>query len=133
MLEQIKAAYKAWHDTRGGSIETWKALMADDIAFGTMDPLPALPGAGDRKSRDEVGEYLSGVLVDWDLVHFTPQKFVVDGDSVAVFGRCAYRNKATGKVADFRIAHLWEMNGGRIARLVEIFDTATAARAAIPD
>lgn len=132
-LDTLKAAYQAWHDTKGGSIDTWKALMAENVVFGSIDPLPAIPGAGDRKTRDEVAEYLQGVLADWDMVHFTPQKFVVDGGSIAMFGKCAYRNKATGKEAEIRIAHLWEADGSGITRLVEIFDTAAASRAATPD
>ncbi len=36
LLEELKAAYKAWHDTRGTSVETWMALMANDVQMRSL-------------------------------------------------------------------------------------------------
>ncbi|MGD9502514.1 MAG: nuclear transport factor 2 family protein [Methyloceanibacter sp.] len=63
--------------------------------------------------------------------HYTPQHFVCEGESIAMFGVCAYRHKGTGKTAECRIACLWRFRDGKAVEMTEIFDTARAVAAAI--
>ena len=35
-VEILKAAYKRWSDTKGGSVDDWMKICADNIAFGSL-------------------------------------------------------------------------------------------------
>ena len=48
------------------------------------------------------------------------------GDRVAVLGECAWKSKRTGQVAESPFAQFFTFRDGRIAAIVEMFDTATA-------
>lgn len=130
-LERLQSAYAAWHETKGANIDEWAALMAEEVHFGAPRAVPEV--TGDLKRRSEVLDYLGGILKQWEMEYFRPAAFVEDGGRIAMFGQCAYRNRATGKLAEIGISHLWEFEDGKIVRMAEIFDTARAAGAATPD
>ena len=35
-VEILKAAYKRWSDTKGGSVDDWMKVCADNIDFGSL-------------------------------------------------------------------------------------------------
>lgn len=132
-LSQLKQAYQRWHSSKGGDSDCWLEMMSDNVQIkSTGAPIAALAFAQDRHSKSEAVAYLTGLLKDWSMVHWTPETFVAEGDKIAVFSQCAWINKATGKKAEVRTAHLWEFRNGKITSLVEIFDTAKAIAAATP-
>ena len=133
-LARLKAAYQAWNDKKGGSMKEWAELMDDRAASpaymktlqGCLLPRTAIPS-------QECLDYLKGILKEWTMVHFTPEIFVCDGDSIAMFGKCRYISKATGKHVECRVADLWRFNSaGKAVQMTEVFDTAAAAAAATP-
>lgn len=131
-LDRLKAAYKAWIESKGAGSEPWLALFDDDFRLCSMDEAtPGLSFAKDRHSKQEAVNYLTSLLADWTMVHWTPETFVCEGDNIAMFGRCAWTNKATGKTAEIRVAHLWEFRGSRIVGLTDVFDSGRAAAAAV--
>jgi uncharacterized protein len=133
-LEKLRAAYKAWHDTRGQSVETWMALMADDVEMRSVaDGAPGMEFSKSRKGKDTLHGYFSALNADWEMIHYTPEHFLVDGDCVAVFGRCAFRNRKTGKLAETDVANRWLFRDGLAVEYYEIYDTAKAFAAATPD
>lgn len=130
-LERLKAAYAAWHDSKGRSPEIWLTLFADEVCICSMDDTSrGLDFAGERFSKQDAVGYFTALLQNWTMVHWTPESFVCDGDTIAMFGRTAWTNKATGKLADVRVAHLWRFQDGRIVNLTEVFDSARAVLAA---
>jgi ketosteroid isomerase-like protein len=130
-LEALKAAYQAWHDTKGGRTDMWLDLFADRVCIhSTGGDSRGLQFAKPRHSRDEAVDYFTALLDDWTMIHFTPEAFVVEGDSVAMFGHCAWTCKATGKPVEVAIAHLWRFVDDKVAELLEIFDTGKAIAAA---
>lgn len=133
-LTRLKAAYQAWHDSKGGNVDEWLALMSDDVHVHSVgDEKAGLEFAKGCCSREEAVGYFTGLLETWSMIHWTPQHFVADGDRIAMFGHCSWRSKATGKIVDVHVAHLWTFKGGRIVELIEIFDTAGATAAAVAD
>ena len=132
-LERLKAAYKIWDASKGGDTSAWLSLVGDGMRLmSTGGGNAELAFAGHRQSKQEVVAYLTAILQDWTMVHWTPESFVANGDKIAVFGRCAWTAKATGRTAEVHIAHLWRFEHGRAVELTEIFDTARAAAAATP-
>lgn len=133
-LEKVKAAYQAWNDSKGASVDTWRALMADKVTLTSVDETtPGLAFAKNRVSREDAVAYLSGITEGWSMVHFSPQFFLEDGDQVAMFGTCAWVNKATGKEAKTMIASHLLFEDGEVMSITDLFDTAAAGRAATPD
>lgn len=130
-LERLKATYQAWHDSKGDK-DVWLNVMGDDVCIRSMDETsPGLEFAKDRFSRQEAVDYLGGILDAWSMIHWTPETFVCEGDLIAMFGRCAWTSKTTGKSADVRIAHLFRSRDGKVVEMTEIFDSARAAAAAV--
>ena len=94
-VEILKAAYKRWSDTKGGSVDDWMKICADNIAFGSLAQ-GALPGAQYMtaySSRDALKEYFGGLARDWQMLDWRTEHFIAQGDRVVVLGRCAWRYK----------------------------------------
>jgi len=132
-LERVKDAYSAWNDSKGGSVDAWLALMDDEVVLiGVDEKEPGLAFARNRRSRDDVVDYLTSITDAWEMIHFTPRNFLEDGDRISMFGTCAWRNKATGKDMECLICSYWRFKDGKCVELIDLFDSAVAARAAMP-
>ena len=86
-----------------------------------------------RKGKDTAYHYFTALAADWELIHYTAEAFVADGDRVAVFGKCAFRNRKTDKTAETHVANLWLFRDGLAVEYFELYDTAKAFAAATPD
>jgi ketosteroid isomerase-like protein len=137
-LQLLESAYKAFEASTGDA-SAWLPLMPNDFRLASMadgagpslsDGKEAMSFAKTRNSKEEVLAYFSDLIRDWRLVHWTPETYVCDGDSIAMFGRCAWVNKATTKTAEVRIAHLWKFRDGKMSELTEVFDSARVVAAA---
>jgi len=132
-IERLKAAYVAWNETKGGNQDHWLALLGKNVCVRSVgDQSAGLEFAGECRSREEAVSYFTGLLGSWDMIHWTVDHMVADADRIAVFGRCAWTNKATGKDVEVSISHLWTFGDDGATELVEIFDSARAAAAATP-
>jgi len=133
-VAKLRQAYKNWHDTRGGSAQHWLDLMTDDV---TMRSLTAgAPGMAFTKAntgKAEARQYFSGLAADWEMVHFTPEEFIAQGDRVVVLSSCAFRYRKTGKAVESPKADVFRFRGGLIVEFFEFFDTARALAATRPD
>ena len=133
-LRRVKAAYDDWNATKGGNVDEWLAMIGDKFSLASIDEnAPGMEFAKDGVSREEARQYLTGIFTDWEMVHYTRSTYVAEGVNIAMFGKCAYRNKRTQKVAECHIATLWKFEGAHAVEMTDIFDTALAARAATPD
>ena len=134
LLEKLRYAYTAWHDSRGTSDDTWVALMADDIEMRSIaDGAPGMEFSLPRKGKDTIRGYFSGLRADWEMIHYASEEFIVEGDRVVVFGRCAYRNRKTRKTAESVIVNRWRFHNDLAVEFFEFYDTAKAFAAAVPD
>jgi ketosteroid isomerase-like protein len=132
-LASVKAAYAAWRDTKGGSADTWRAMIDDDVCVLSVGgPDPGLEFAVTCRGREEVDRYFAQLAQGWDMQDWTDEVFLADGDHVAMFGRCTWTNRSTGRPVTTPIAHLWRFRDGKIVELREIFDSARVAAAAAP-
>ena len=133
-LAKLKDAYKQWHDTRGQSVDAWMALMADDVKMRSVaDGAPGMEFSAPRDGKHTLQGYFEALAADWEMIHYTPEEFLVDGDRVAMFGRCAYRNRKTGKTAESAVVNRWRFHDGLAVEYFELYDTAKAFAAATPD
>lgn len=130
-LQALRSAYQQWHETKGESQGAWLELMADEVQIHTVgEEGVGLDFAKDSRSKEEAVAFLAGICEHWDMIHWTPDAFVEDGDRIAMFGTCAWTYRQNGKDVETDIAHLWQFADGKVVSLVEIFDSAKAVAAA---
>lgn len=132
-IAKLKAAYKQWHDTRGKSAAAWMELMDDQVEMRSVaDGAPGMEFSAKRKGKHTLAGYFAALDADWEMIHYTPEHFIVEGDNVAVFGKCAFRHRKTGRVAETDVANRWRFADDRAVEFYEIYDTAKAFAAAAP-
>jgi uncharacterized protein len=133
-VKRLRHAYQQWNDTRGGSVETWLELFADDVV---MRPVSSNTGehefAKNLQGKADAGRYLAGLMTLWEMIHFTPEQFIADGERVVVVSRVAFKSRATGKVAETSKADIFQFREGKVVEVMEFFDTAAALAASRPD
>ncbi|GJE03354.1 nuclear transport factor 2 family protein [Methylobacterium isbiliense] len=133
-IARLKDAYARWSDQKGADCGCWMNLMADDATLRSLaESAPELPFAAQRRSRQEIQDYLDGLLRDWEMVEADMNDFIAQGDRVVAMGRVAWRNRATGKVAASRKVDIWQFRNGDVVGFEEFFDTAGAVAAATPE
>jgi ketosteroid isomerase-like protein len=123
----LEDAYRLWRDSKGGSVDHWMSICADNIRFGSLGQ-----GAGpavaeymcDYCSRDQLGRYFDGLTRDWEMVDYRADRFVAQGDSVVMLGSCSWKYKGTGKVVSTPKADSWRFADGKAVEYFEYFDTA---------
>src|SRR5687768_5271867 len=87
------------------------------------------PIAGTKRRRDQAEQYFAGLLRDWEMVSFEVERLIDGGDDIVMVGRCAWRNKATGRVVESPKVDIHSFRDGKVVRFQEVFDTLGFARA----
>ncbi|MDR3623302.1 MAG: nuclear transport factor 2 family protein [Paludisphaera borealis] len=129
-IAKLRQAYQLWSDTRGGSADEWLKLFADDVVI----PPPGGINVGvgffkHYRGKSEADDYFSALADSWEVVYFTPEEFIGDGERVVVLSRVAMRCRATGKVAESPKADVFRFRDGAIIEFREFFNTACAVDA----
>jgi ketosteroid isomerase-like protein len=122
----LKAAYKRWSDTKGGSVDDWLKVCADNIDFGSLaqGAAPKVQYLTAYSSRDALKDYFDGLSRDWEMVDWITEEFIAQGDRVVVLSQCTWRYKKTGKVVSTPKADAWRFAGGKAVEYFEYYDTA---------
>jgi len=132
-LATLKGAYERWHSTRGGNVDEIMAMFDEDIEMHSAlsADVPAAV-AGVHLRRAEAADYFSGLLADWEMIHYTVDRFIVgaDGREIVMVGSCAWRHKASGREIDMPKIDVHSFNeAGKVVRFQEVYDTLGFARA----
>lgn len=128
---RLREAYALWHDSKGGSIDHWMQLVADNISFGSVagGTVAPLPFSTYHDNRAALEGYFQLLLRDWEMIYFTAQEFVAQGEAVVMRGSTAWRNRATGKAFATPKIDFWRFRNGKAIEFFEYFDTAGAIAA----
>lgn len=129
----LQNAYRRWHETRGGSVEVFMAIIADDIRFGSLAQ-GAAPAAFTALAigKKQLHGYFDGLLSGWSMIHYTLDYMIAEDDRVAVVGSTGWTNKATGKICETPKVDTWRFKGGLAVEFYEYYDTAKMFAAATP-
>lgn len=132
-LEKLRAAYKVWGDSKGANLDLFLALIDASFVMRSVAPAsPALEFAGVKTGASNLVAALKTMLDHWTMNFYRAETLLGDGDQVAMFGRCSFTSKETGKSVETPIANLWTFKNGKAVECIEIFDSAKAAMAASP-
>jgi uncharacterized protein len=130
-VELLRAAYADWGNSKGQSVDHWMGLLSDEIRFGSLaQGAPLMTFTAPRSTREQVRGYVQGLLNDWEMLRYTVDEFVAQGDAVVMRGSCAWRHKRTGKAVDTPKLDFWRFKDGKAVEFFEYFDTARAMAAA---
>jgi ketosteroid isomerase-like protein len=131
-VELLKDAYARWHASKGGSVDHWMGLVADDIQFGSIARGEAPLGFTQLVSnKTALRGYFDGLLGDFSMIHYTVHDYVADGDIVFVRCTTSWQNKKTGKSFETPKADFWRFRDGKIVEFYEYFDTAQVMASAV--
>ena len=126
----LKEAYRQWHETRGGSVDHWIGIFAENISFGSS-PRSGVPltFAKQYDNREDLRGYFAGLLASWTMVHHTVDNFFAKDDVVIVRGSAAWINKKTGKTVETPNVDFWRFRDGKAIEFYGYFDAARVAAA----
>jgi len=129
----LKDAYRRWHESKGGSVDRWMTSCDENIKFGSLaQAAPEMAFARSYSNREALRGYFDGLLGEWEMIHYTANEFVAQGDSVFMRGATAWRNKKTGKSVETPKVDFWRFRDGKAVEYYEYFDTARVVAAATP-
>ena len=131
-LEKLRGAYARWGGTKGGNVDEILDMFDDEIEMHSALPADVEDSvAGTHVRREQAAEYFAGLMRDWEMISYDVDRFIVgeDGDEIVMVGRCAWRNKATGRVVDTPKVDIHTFKGGKVVRFQEVYDTLGFARA----
>jgi len=131
-LALIREAYQQWHDSRGASVGKWLDLMSHGVRFRSLAGGAAgLEFSRDCANRDEVARYFAELGNDWDMIHYTVDELIAQGDRVIMLGSCGWKNRRTGIAVQTPKADFLRMKDGKVIEFFEFFDTAKAMVASL--
>ena len=127
----LKDAYRQWHESKGGSVEQLLSICDPTINWDSI-PRGAAPleFAKQYNGREKLQGYFSQLLAEWEMIRYTIDEYVAQGDAVFARGSCAWTNKKTGKVADTPKVDFWRFRDGKAVEFYEYFDTRHVAEQA---
>jgi uncharacterized protein len=131
-LAILEAAYARWGQTRGGNVAEILDMFDEEVEMhSALSPDVPDAVAGVHLRRDQAAEYFEGLLRDWEMLSYDVDRFIVgeDGYEIVMVGRCAWRNRATGKVVDTPKVDIHTFRNGKVVRFQEVYDTLGFARA----
>ena len=107
-----------------GDIPFILAHCDEAIFWRSNDASGLVPWGGTRQGRQAVPAFFDALAANLDFEIFDPRRYAADGDLVFVQGRTVATVKATGRRIDMQWVHLFTIDGDRVTRLEEFYDTA---------
>lgn len=121
----LKQAYANWSGSKGGNVDEWMSIMAENIRFGSIaQGGHGAPYLTAYQSRDALGAYFHGLLRDWEMIDYAAHEYIAQGDRVVMLGHCTWRFKSNGKVVSTPKADAWRFTDGKAVEFYEYYDTA---------
>ena len=104
------------------------AALSPSVEWG--EPAnPYNPSGGTRHGHDGFLEWQRVGNESEEVLALEPREFLANPGSVAVVGYTKCRVRSTGKVYETDFVHLIAIEGGKVRRFREFFDTFAAAEA----
>lgn len=121
----VRAAFEAWNECKGKEIECWTSILADEVNFRSLaDGRESLAFTTECKSKDDVLCYLQGLRDMFDMVHYTVDTYVAQGDRVVAIGSTSWTKRGKENSFDTPKVDVIRLKDGKIIEFFEYYDTA---------
>jgi len=108
-------------------------MMADVSPAVRWTEMAGFPCAGTWVGPQAVIDNVFAVLGrDWEGYRFELERLVDAGDSIVGIGTYHGTFRATGKPMQARVAHVWQLQGGKVLAFEQFTDTLLVHRAMTP-
>jgi ketosteroid isomerase-like protein len=122
-LDVIRSVYQAF---AVGDIPAVLAALSPNVRWTEAEGGPyGGVSIGPNAVLENVFMKLGG---EWDGFAAVPSEFVADGATVVALGEYSGTYKATGKSFKAPFAHVWKLEGGKVASFQQHTDTAVHLR-----
>jgi ketosteroid isomerase-like protein len=126
--ENTRLVQQAYEKFGAGDVEGFVNSLDSEIEW-IVPAMESVPFAGTWRGREGVKKFLRKLAETQEVVEFTPEQFVAQGNTVIVLGRFVMRVKATNRESASDWAHVWTIAAGKIAHFREYVDTAAVSHA----
>jgi ketosteroid isomerase-like protein len=127
-LDLVRATYEGSSDENGRNL---LAVLAPDVEWTEAE---GFPYAGTYVGPEAI---VAGVFrrlaTEWTGYRADVHTYLEDGDRVAAFGVYSGTYNATGKSMRAAFAHLYELKGGKIMRMMQYVDSHVVQQALLAD
>jgi ketosteroid isomerase-like protein len=129
--QRLEAAYDAWGASGGTTPARFFELMDDSIEFHSIleRAFPSDRLSGPFNGKSAVIGYWAAIAESWELVSSRTEAIVGEGDRVVWIGRVRWRHRRTLREMATPKVDIWTVWQGRAIRYLEMFDSASYARA----
>jgi uncharacterized protein len=124
-VRAVRALYRAMGQP---TLDEALALLTDDVEFVVPGP-PGLAAAGTWRGAAGVAECLRRLRAAQQNESVEFHELVADGEHVVARLHVRARVLETGRMFESSIVHFFTFRGGKVARLLDFFDTAALAAA----
>jgi uncharacterized protein len=130
-VDQLRAAYAEWSDTRAASPDAFIALMSEEVTLGSViDRYTGDPMAERFTSPEGARAYLSAITENWEMLEHDTEQTVAQGDTIVWIGHCRWRNRGSGAEVATPLIDVWRFDAnGKAVSFYEIYDSLAFAQA----
>ncbi len=129
----LDAAQTLFNAFATGEMDTFFALLADDVVWEINGSPELVPTHGARHGIDGVRSWLEQLEAEVELLDFGTDAFFADGDTVFVLFHDSGRNRATGKVVEQRELAMITFEDGQVSYFLCFDDSAQELWASMPE
>jgi uncharacterized protein len=121
-IEFVQSVYGAF---ARGDVPAVLGAFADDIEWHEAE---GMPYGGVYHGGEAVAQNVFGPIAE-DVEGFAivADEFIGSGETVAAVVRYTGTGKATGRVLDLAVVHIWDIRDGKLARFRQFADTVKFA------
>jgi ketosteroid isomerase-like protein len=122
LIQTMYAAFGA------GDIQTILDLLSPDVEWTLTGPA-GIPYSGKKVGPSQVLTFFQSLATTQEHHKLTIDVYIAQGDHVATTGRYSALVKATGKLIDGPVAHVFTIKNGKVVKFLDFVDTAQMADA----
>jgi len=125
-----EAAYISASSSGAASFAELADCLAPEVV---MHQAVSLPYGGQWRGPEGIEAFIKAMSDTWQSLEFFEQRFIVDGDTVAVHNRGRLCSRTTGRAVDTEVVQIMTVRDGRIAEIRPFYLDTTAVLDALTE
>ena len=94
----LKEAYSYWNENKEKAFENWMELMSDNVKLKSLaDGVKGMEFSRPSSCKTDVLRYFQELANEWELIHYTVNEYIAQGDRVVAVGNCRWKYRKLEK------------------------------------